>query len=458
MSDRPERPRTGEGGDVGRTGESGESGADLLEPQVRRWLDQPTLGRLWDAARDRLARNGRTLGGRLRFSEPTEPEREALSLLLGRPLRQGTITIALSELDTVLRASAAGRGLVEVTTALRGPVVDRTGQRQERAEAWSTVWSRAAQALDAHELARARWPQRWLEEARGGGALTRLGSPRADEVLQQAVTVLATLLPDGVPAAGAWGGRGELAERFTGTAHGLDDDTVLARLVLRGLAHAYGQAPPGDPRARRDLWEQAGISPDTVSTTALTYALAPDDESWLADLLRQRAEHRAETHLTLRDLRRTRWRMPPGTTVFVCENPRVVEAAAEAGCQRPMVCGSGYPTHTVLTLLDALVSGGATLVYRGDFDWPGVAIANRIIGRYGARPWRMGASDYEVQVARARARGTPLRVLSGEPTPSRWDDELTAAMTTIGVAVHEESVLDLLLADLSDPHLRFSTG
>jgi uncharacterized protein (TIGR02679 family) len=242
--------------------------------------------------------------------------------------------------------------------------------------------------------------------------------------------------------------RGELAEHVTGTAHGLDDDTVLARVVLRGLAHSRGVAFPRDARARRQLWEAAGVATDQVSSTVLTYGLMPLGDDWPTRLLRARSLEMAETHLTMRDLRRMEWRLSPGTEIFVCENPRVVEAIADAGCQRPLVCTSGNPTTTVLTLLDALTGAGAGLAYRGDFDWPGVAMANRIITRYDARPWRMTAADYEEHVRIARGRATPLQPLSGQPTAAEWDPELTPAMQAIGVSVQEESALVLLLADL----------
>jgi uncharacterized protein (TIGR02679 family) len=418
--------------------------AGELPAAVRSWLGQPALTRLWDNAHRRLQQNGRTATGRLRLSDVDDLEREALSLLLGRRFTSAGVTIDLAELDAVLRSSAAALGLLAVVEALRGPVMDRRGQRHERAAVWDAVWSACTESLVTTGLSGSDWAQLWLEEIRTNGSVTRLGPQNARRVIEQAVAVLATLLP--MPT--GLSGRGELAERFTGTAHGLDDDTVLARLVLRGLAHAYGLQPPAEPQAKRRLWETAGVWPDGVSSTALTYALTTLEEGWFPDLLRQRAEQLAETHLTVRDLRRIQWRLPPGTTVFVCENPRVVEAAADAGCTSPLVCTSGNPTYTVLALLDALVESGATLLYRGDFDWPGVAMANRIIARYGAWPWRMNSGDYEQHVATARSRGTPLQQLSGQPVQAEWDAELTAAMRTIDVAVHEESALELLLSDL----------
>lgn len=94
------------------------------------------------------------------------------------------------------------------------------------------------------------------------------------------------------------------------------------------------------------------------------------------------------------------------------------------------------------------MSDGAVLRYHGDFDWPGVAIANRVIGTSGATAWRMGAADYEEALAAAGASVGELLPLEGRPVTAVWDAELTASMERAGVAVHEEAVLDVLVADL----------
>ena len=79
--------------------------------------------------------------------------------------------------------------------------------------------------------------------------------------------------------------------------------------------------------------------------------------------------------------------------MLVCENPRVLEAVAERfGGRLPVVCTSGRPALVVLDVLRGL--SGAELRYHGDFDWPGVMIANRLVAEVGVMPWRMGADDY----------------------------------------------------------------
>ena len=81
--------------------------------------------------------------------------------------------------------------------------------------------------------------------------------------------------------------------------------------------------------------------------------------------------------------------------------------------------------------------------YHGDFDWPGIAIANFVIRSFDAAPWRFGAADYRAGVA-----GTgPL--LSGRPVEASWDPRLTEAMVELRRGVHEEAVIETLMADLA---------
>jgi len=64
----------------------------------------------------------------------------------------------------------------------------------------------------------------------------------------------------------------------------------------------------------------------------------------------------------------------------VCENPPVVEAAADAlgaACP-PLVCTDGVPTAAVLELLDRLVASGCDLWVRADFDAAGQTIVETV--------------------------------------------------------------------------------
>ncbi|MGW7041781.1 TIGR02679 family protein [Streptomyces avermitilis] len=414
------------------------------------FLTRPGLTRLWTAARTRLERNGLQPAGTIRLEHLDAQEREALSLLLARPITGPTATIRLPDLDTRLRASAVGRGLTSTLEELGPLLTDRRAVRDAATAERARVWSAAQAEVEVTSLSAQAWTAQWLEEIRRGGTLARQDRHTATTVVTQAIHTLATLFPGTGPrpTPATWG-RGELATRTTGSAHGLDDGTLLSRLVLRGIALARGVESPADAPARRALWRMASVTPDEVSSTVLTYGLRPTGGTWRERALRERADHHMETHLTLRELRALRLEVQPGTRVHVCENPRVVEAAADTGGgTAPLICTSGSATTVVLTLLDALAAAGCTFVYHGDFDWPGIALANRIRHRYGAEPWRMRAADYEYLATRAQLHGTPQIPLTGTPADAEWDPELTPAMAALGIALHEEAALDLLLEDL----------
>ena len=101
---------------------------------------------------------------------------------------------------------------------------------------------------------------------------------------------------------------------------------------------------------------------------------------------------------------------------------------------------SGNPATAGMTLLARTV-----VLYHGDFDWPGIAIARRVFDR-GARPWRFGRTDYVDAVDRLPPDNR--LALSGRPQPTPWDEGLSAAMTAADVAVHEELTIDVLLSNL----------
>ena len=235
--------------------------------------------------------------------------------------------------------------------------------------------------------------------------------------------------------------RVELAAQVVGDAHALDQDRLLHQVVARGLAAASGSALPASAGARRALWEDYGVVPDRVSRTCLILGLAPAGEDPLARRLGLAAEAGDPVHLTDRDLRRIPDAWQPGrSVVLVCENPRVLEAIADRYvASQPVVCTSGEPNTVVTTLLERLMDAGYSLRYHGDFDWPGIAIANRVVQRFGAVPWRMGAVDYEEQVR------PDAPCLSGIEVEAVWDPELSAAMRASGRALHEEVVLPDLL-------------
>ncbi|MFF4055989.1 DUF2399 domain-containing protein [Streptomyces sp. NPDC001668] len=60
----------------------------------------------------------------------------------------------------------------------------------------------------------------------------------------------------------------------------------------------------------------------------------------------------------------------------------------------------------------------------------------------------MQAADYEYLATRTEVHGTPQIALAGPPAEAVWEAEPAPAMNALGIALHEEAALDLLLGAL----------
>lgn len=434
--------------------ESSSKDPDRLPDQMRTYLTHPSLLPLWAAARKRLESNGVRVAGALR-ADLDQAGTDQLAGLLGRRVRPGA-TIKLDDLDTALRASAAGAGLVSVLNALGGPLHDRRAHRTEATAARAATVQRLEAALADAGLAGAPWAPLFVDGVRAAGLLTRAGAG-VDAAIRDAGAVLAELVAAGaasddqreLPGAEArmWG-LAELAGRHTGDAHGLDRGRATSSIVLRAIAAAHGTDPPRTARDTRELWARVGVLTDEVSGTALVWNLRPPGNDPWSAILRARADLGLVTHLTVHELRRLHRDIrltDTDTLVSVCENPQVLQAAAADGALQPLVCTSGNPATVGWKLLERL-HAHAVVRYHGDFDWNGAAIAGRVIAT-GAQPWRFRADDY---LAAVEAAPSDARLpLHGQPVATPWDDGLAEVMSRFGVAVHEETLLDLLVGDLS---------
>ncbi|GIF04601.1 TIGR02679 family protein [Actinoplanes siamensis] len=418
-----------------------------LPPALRAYLSVPGLAPVWSAARGRLERNGlQPIGGIT--ADLDHSAAEQLSGLLGETVTPGAgRRIRLADLDKALRRSSGGRGLVSVLETLDGrTVVDRRAARDRDHADWAEVWQRLDHALHEAGLAGAPWVPGWITALKRGGMLTRAGSVAAGQALDRAVAGLALLLGTAAGTEHTWE-LAALASRVTGTAHGFDETTLASSLLLRAAAQALDRPIPESAADRRELWGALGVATDMLSGTVLCWQVRPPGrDSWSA-MMRDRADLGLMTHLTLHELAvagSASW-LPTGQVVSVCENPQVMQAAVRASTAAPLLCLSGNPASAGTQLLRRLIAAGNPVRYHGDFDWPGVAIAGRVLEQ-GAIPWRMSADDYTSAVAELDAAHAVA--LAGRPVPTPWDPGLATAMSAHGLAIHEEFVLFDLLGDL----------
>jgi uncharacterized protein (TIGR02679 family) len=409
-----------------------------LPPALHDHLSAPSLVPMWAALRERLERTGHAIRGTL-VIDLDDDGADRLAGLLGRSISRGSCRVRLADLDEALRNSAAGRGLVAIVAELTGASLrDRPAERAQSQAGREQLWAQLNTLLVAAGLAGQDWVTPWTDWLHRGGVLTRLPASTAEPALAMAVRVIAVVLAAG----GAPRSLAEIATAHTGSAHGLDDGTPAGTLALRGLAFAVQAPPPASAAERRALWQRVGVSTDEISGTVLAWALRPPGADRWSAMMRERADLGLVTHLTVHELQRAQALTRPGEVVHACENPQVLQQLAAAGVDRPVICTSGYPAAVGSLLLNRL-----KVRYHGDFDWPGIAIARRIIAR-GATPWRLGHDDY--LEAAERLPADHRLALSGRPETTPWDEHLQAVMIATDVAVHEEAIVDLLLADLED--------
>jgi uncharacterized protein (TIGR02679 family) len=413
------------------TGAAGDS--DLA--RLRRLLGGDDLRWLIDRIRARLER-GLPLEGIVALDPATEAPRRAVARLLGRPAGRGaSLQVPLAAVDTVVRHGGLAPDLAAAVEALGGPIIDLTAARKAAEAAWAAALAPAEQAAERRP---ALAP--WVDWLRGTGLLRRLagGDPEAARRLAaQAVTVLDRLPSGGQPL--------PVLAAEVSDGHLLDPDRPLTTLVLRAAAIIGGVAPGVGAEWRRTVWASVGVLDGELTNPVLALNLPGDPDTATGRTLGIGAEAGQPLHLTARQLIRDAPELPVrGRTVFVCENPSVVAAAANrlgAGTA-PLVCANAHPGAAATLLLRQLAGAGARLCYHGDFDWPGITIANGIIARFAAAPWRLDTGCYRS----AAARGGPR--LRGSPVTAGWEPPLTEAMLALGVKVEEERVLDDLLVDL----------
>lgn len=396
------------------------------------WLATPALKPTWARLRARLESTGRTARGKVTLTLSSREERHAVGALLGRSLTRDRVEVDLAQLDSRLAARSGVGGLSAVVELVSGePLRDRPAERAD-------LTRRREEPLRVgRELLSGPWVDQWLDGLRSAGLLT--SRPDAVEIMSDAAKVLAHV----TEGESVLRSRVDLGARLLGDSHALDEDRLQHLIVLRGLAAAAGTSLPAAAEDRRALWKSFGIEPDLVSSTCLTLGLRPAGDDPVSVRLRTASAAGDPLHLTGWDLRRWTPSQLPKRSVLICENPRVLEAIAESSRgDTPVVCTSGEPNMVVLAVLEQLAAAGCDLRYHGDFDWPGIAIANRLIRRFTVEPWLMTAADYEA--------GVSLRspALIGPQVEPLWDTDLAAALRHRGVAVHEEAVLDPLLSAL----------
>jgi uncharacterized protein (TIGR02679 family) len=398
-------------------------------------LQRPELTPVFARIREHVERYGWSRLGMVTIDLAPD-QALALAALMGTAqMRTGRVRVDLSRLDAALRSSRLDIGLVDALERLGGRLVDH---RQIRADATvldAALWERLASRAALIDPAL----RDWLARLRARGTARRLLGDDIEPQLENVLDVLGELPCDHVPLQ-------RLAVRF-GSAHALEWNRPLGSLTMSALAYMRGQETPSSALGRRKLWGEFGIVLDTLSTSVLALNLCPVSNGLAAAILRACAAASEPASLTLGQLMDAPLAFRLGhAPVLVCENPTVMEdIKTRTRHARPMVCVAGRPNTAASTLLEYVVASGVTLRYHGDFDYPGIAIANEVVARFRAVPLLFDAATY----LRALERH-PGHPLMGRPVEASWDRQLASAMMERQRAVHEEALADELLEASND--------
>lgn len=355
------------------------------------WARLPGPSKLLAAARARME-SGR-LGPRTTLDlELTTSERSEVGRMLDAAWAGSDAPVPMAR----LRGSLVGHGttLEALLTEVSGPLRDLRAERAEQGTTRQTDRDEALATLGA--LGEGAVDPAVLQRCLVGAKVWSLRAADVARVVQHL---------DGLARAGSKPVRlAVLAASLFGDAHALDRGAGLGRAVarfLRGRAATEDEPytdPVGDAAAWHAAWESGGVVCDGVSARTLVLNLPLTGGGPAAQLAAIEGE---PVWLTLRALRQS-FRLADGVEeVFVCENPAIVEAAADrfGAASRPLVCTFGNPDLATNTLLEG-IAPQTRLRIRADGDRVGWQIVERLLRLPGAQPWRMppGFELYEEEI------------------------------------------------------------
>lgn len=348
--------------------------------ELEAWARQAGPSKVLAAARDRIERG--IANSTLRIDLNAD-ERWHVGQLLGLDWERSSKPVTLK----LLRDALANYSITlpELLERLGGPLVDRPALRAAATQ--SRLDERAAALAVLAQVV----PAELLEPVAAACLPQREPLARAERL-----ALVASKLPVEafLPV---------LAAECFGESHALDRNTSLGRASARMAALLGGlPTPTGGMTAQewRDAWAAVGVSCDRVSTMVLTLNLPLGGRSALHAISGLIGE---PVWLTARLLDGAQPLDPLPQKVFVCENPSVLETAADrlgARCL-PLICTFGLPSQAALTLVRLLDQAGVRLLVRADNDRAGRQIVAALqAAAPGSDLWRFEGDSptYEEQL------------------------------------------------------------
>ena len=343
----------------------------MIDDGTRAWAQRPGAMRVLSEARRRAERGQLGATGVLAVVLDGD-ERRDVGLLLGSEWEISMRRVSIAHLRQ--RLATRGVGLEDLLVAVGGPIDDLVAARAHADESRRWEETAAASVLGA-AIDRLCGPESGLLEKVVAHILPSSGTGRRLSRAEALAQVLDRLdRRDGRTGVSL----AVLAAETFGDAHALDQSTPLGRATARmvGVLGAWragagssdlGSPDVGTTEGWRAAWWSVGVVCDRVSSTVLVLNLPLVGSPALMTLSGVLGE---PVWLTARILAGGVEAAAALGPVFVCENPSVVETAADrlgAGC-RPLVCTFGRPSLAAVTVLRALHSAGVEIRLSADDD------------------------------------------------------------------------------------------
>lgn len=348
--------------------------------------------------------------------------------IFSTPLKAGTfLELDRSELDTLFKPFTCA----EVALAIyqRRTLAKRRG-RQLQVAAKERRW---ALRQEAGERVKAVLG---LDETQWRGLCARGWHERAGDIMAEGFLKQVRQLIEALPMEGNLVDRRKFGQDVVGNPHALDAVRPMGMFCLAVL-EVTGKV--GRHRRARDSWREVGILSDGIHDGMAVLGVSPKGGALPEGFV---------VTVVPRMLEEMQWESPivgESPTVFVTENPSVLEAAVGIAGAKVM-CTMGSPSLEMFIALRAAQAAGWEILVRGDFDWAGLCMVNDVLREVpGSVPWRMDKESYLSSIGRG-GEGTEL-YLDGE-LEGFWDQELVEVMLERKRAGFEEGLLEELTKDI----------
>lgn len=419
---------------------------------------QKELNRLFEAMRRKWQSYGRCAGVvQLRGCELGE--RKALEKMLGRAFPETDVKISLPQVEKALQDTRfAPISLKELLEAyFQEEMVTNNRKRQEkqqRREVFFQEVDRYFRGQGPDQCQGQGFPCQWFshmyrEQKYGYSLLIRE---------QERDPAAAFRLAQNAGRALAWTqekSQGEipiavLAARITGNPHYFDRGTTAGTLLVHGFCFSQKREYPQSAYQWKELLVDAGILPDDVASTVITYGVHLKKRGELHPAVEAFYQMKEPVTLTSINLLESELASGEEGRAYVVENEMVFRYLYEKikNHKITLLCTSGQMRTAALELIRLLVQGNTRIYYSGDMDPEGLGIADRIWKKYPQDVciWRMCPNDYKRGLSQEKLEARSLSLLEAVEHP-----ELARTAELIKKekrAAYQENLLQELLRDL----------